>query len=145
MYRCAGLSCALLTDAHAGKGTRSDAQKLPGPLLRSGYVDGTLLVRQDWSSCWRLVIDFDEISEYCRLSRKQIEDVCKELGFAETCEFSNSYEGLWSESELIKKQQDFYDENELGDYLSLHDPSDYLCVPDGNDSSRMHWFSRPFV
>ena len=90
------------------------------------------------------MIDFEEISEYCSLSRQQIEDVRKELGFTDTSEFGNSYEGLWSESELIKKQQDFYDDNELGDYSSLHDPSDYLCIPDSRDSQRMHWFTRPF-
>ena len=90
------------------------------------------------------MIDVEEISEDCRLGREQIENVFQDLGLSDNSDFGNSYEGLWTEAELIKKQQDFYDENELGDYSSLHDPSDYLSIPDSKDPQRMHWFSRPF-
>lgn len=89
------------------------------------------------------MIDFKEIEEYCSLSRQQIESVCAELGFKNAQDFSDNYEGLWTEAELIQKQQSFYDENDLGDYLSLHDKADYLCIQDIEDGSRLHWFNRP--
>ena len=59
------------------------------------------------------------------------------LGYTDEDDFYEDYEGCMTEEELIEKQEEFYDRENLGDYL--HDPTKFYTYP-AEDLYCYHWW-----
>ena len=59
------------------------------------------------------------------------------LGYTDEDDFYEDYEGCMTEKELIEKQEEFYDRENLGDYL--HDLAKYYTYPT-EDLHCYHWW-----
>ena len=87
--------------------------------------------------------DIHQIQDYCNLDRDVIIELCDILEIKGEGEFSNLYEGNFTEEQLIEKKEEFYAEHRLGSYREVHSKDDYIAIPDTETEDWFHWFNKP--